>query len=239
MAARKPAKTDATSSLAAMGLEKYTVETVHRSALKSAPYNPRILSNKERASLKRGIRRHGIVSPPTWNRRSGNIVGGHQRVSVLDSLAGTPDYELTVAVVDIDDKSEREINILLNNPGAQGDWNLEKLGALLQDNEVKLDIDATGFDVADVYKLFGDSPFEERPEQLAEMGERLREVVEATEKAQETARARDSAHFYLVVVFRDDEDRVEFTSALGLEDNRYVDGRELRRLLGKPHADDA
>jgi ParB-like chromosome segregation protein Spo0J len=44
------------------------------------------------------------VEPVIWNKRTGNIVGGHQRYKVLKSLGNT---EIDCVVGDIDEKRER------------------------------------------------------------------------------------------------------------------------------------
>lgn len=45
--------------------------------------------------------------PLVWNRRTGILVSGHQRLKALDALEGTEDYELTVSVIDVDDLERR------------------------------------------------------------------------------------------------------------------------------------
>ena len=101
-------------------LDRYEVVEVHRTEVKNAKYNPRIISDAARRKLKAGIEKLGNLAPLIWNRRTGNIVGGHQRISVFDSVYGTKNYKLRVSAVDLDDKQEREANILLNNPQAMG-----------------------------------------------------------------------------------------------------------------------
>lgn len=92
------------------------------------------------------------------NRRTGNLVSGHQRLACLDALEGAADYHLDVAVVELTDKQEREQNIFFNNPGAQGAWDVQALGALLGEG---LEIDATGFDKLELEVLFDDTPYAE------------------------------------------------------------------------------
>lgn len=182
------------------------------------------------------MKRLGLLAPPTWNARTGNIVGGHQRVAVLDSLKGTKDYRLRVAKVDLDDAKEREANLLLNNGLAQGGWDFEKLEDVFR--TPGLDLDGTGFDTADVYRLFGDSPFGDRaPGELEELAEKLREAREKYEDTVSKSTKRDNDHFFIVVVFKDEDDRFEFLNALGLDDNRYQAGHELRRLFGVAQAE--
>jgi hypothetical protein len=80
---------------------------MNRSQLKAAPYNPRILSEAAKRKLRTGLKKHGLVAPLTFNKRTGNMVGGHQRLDQLDALAGTANYELDVAVIDVDEVREK------------------------------------------------------------------------------------------------------------------------------------
>lgn len=211
--------------------DNYVVETLARSALKGAPYNPRVLNEAERKKLMAGIKKHGMLAPPTWNKRTGNIVSGHQRISILDALNGSPDYTLQVAVVDLSESEEKEANLLFNNPGAMGDWDLPKLEEMLKDTNV--DLIGTGFDMADVYRLFGDAPGRSAGE-VDQLAEKLREAREKYEKVQQKTGNRDSVDFYLVVVFRDGAARDEFCATFGLDDNRYQDGRTIQAMLAAP-----
>ena len=149
-----------TIDLATMGLQSFKIEKLNRADLKGAPYNPRILTPAAKRKLTAVLKKHGLVSTITWNRRTGNIVGGHQRIEALDALAGTSNYEMDVAVIDVDEAREKELNIALNNQEAGGDFDLEKLQELLRSPGV--DVDGTGFDHSDIFKMFGDSVLMER-----------------------------------------------------------------------------
>jgi hypothetical protein len=215
-----------------LALERYEVILVHRSQVKNASYNPRVMSEAALRKLRAGIKKLGFLGPPIWNRASGNIVGGHQRMKVMDQLQGTRDYSLKVAAVDLSEAEEKEANILLNNSSAQGDWDIEKLEKMLHAGD--LDLSATGFDMADVYRLLGDSPLLERGQaEVDQLAAKVREARERYESIMQGNLDRDSPDFYLVVVFRDRDDRKAFLDKLGLDENRYVDGRELGRLLSR------
>lgn len=124
-------------------LSKYftgVTRTMMRSEIKGAEYNPRRIHPDALKSLKRGIRRFGIVGGIVVNARTGNtIVGGHQRMAVADQLHGWPasDYAVKAEVVDLDEKEEKELNILLNNPNTQGVWDFDKLRQLIPDIDYK------------------------------------------------------------------------------------------------------
>lgn len=210
--------------------EKFSLVRVHRSQLLNAPYNPRQISDQAKQKLRENIRKVGLVEPIIWNQRSGNIVGGHQRVAALDALEETRDYSLTVAAVDLDAQTEKEQNIFLNNVNAQGDWDLDKLGAMFKDEH--LTPEGTGFDLGELYQMFGESPFQESAEVLAAMGERVRAFREEYRKMQaDCNRVSEQVNFYAVLVFESDAEREAFAKVLGVEDNKFVDGRTVKRLL--------
>lgn len=223
-------KKAAAEPVAPGSLERWKPATIHRREMKNAPYNPRLINEDERARLTKIISAHGIVAPTVWNRRTGNIVGGHQRTSICDDLYGTDDYEVTVSEIDVDEIREVELNLALNNAQAQGSYDQEKLEQLFKERPA-IQIESTGFTGAELFQLFGASPFEQRADDaLSEVAKKIREARERQSNTREAVKAREETHFYLVVVFKDDADRVDFTNAVGWEDNRYQDGRQLRLM---------
>lgn len=211
-------------------LERWTPIKIHRSKLADAPYNPRKITEQQRKRLRKGIAKLGVLAPPTWNVRTGNIVGGHQRIKVLDLLAGTADYELTVAQVDLSETEEVEANLLLNNSMAQGDYDLEKLQAMV--TKEGIDLDATGFEAADIYKLYGDTALENlEAEKVQELGQKTREYIQRYDQDFKPKTVDlNSRQFFTILVFRDQADRAQFHEALGLDDEQYQDGRAMREL---------
>ena len=73
-----------------MELSKYIKSEsmeLNRSAIHFADYNPRKLSDESRKTLKRGIKKFGIVGGIVVNKRAGlTVVSGHQRLAVMDEL---------------------------------------------------------------------------------------------------------------------------------------------------------
>ena len=126
-----------------MELSKYikseSVE-LNRSAIHLADYNPRKLSDESRKTLKRGIKKFGLVGGIVVNKRTGlTVVSGHQRLSVMDELQKLTenDYSIRVDVIDVDEKQEKELNILMNNPNAQGTWDFDALARIVPDIDYK------------------------------------------------------------------------------------------------------
>ncbi len=89
------------------------------SDLTPADYNPRTITDAALAGLRASIHRFGLVEPIIWNERTGNVVGGHQRLKVLvaDGVA-----ETDVVVVDLPDTEEKALNVALNNPAIAGEF---------------------------------------------------------------------------------------------------------------------
>lgn len=126
--------------------EKYEIVQISRRELKNAEYNPRKISDSARDKLKNNIKKVGLLDPPVWNVRSGNIVSGHQRIAILDSLNRTQDYKIRVAKVDLDQKTEKEQNIFFNNQAAMGEWDIGQLEKILKED---IDYERAGFDLGE------------------------------------------------------------------------------------------
>lgn len=117
---------------------------LNRSAIHFADYNPRKLSEESRKTLKRGIKKYGLVGGVVVNKRTGlTIISGHQRLTVMDELqkynpdTKENDYKIRVDVIDVDTQQEKELNILMNNPNAQGTWDYDKMRELIPDIDYK------------------------------------------------------------------------------------------------------
>lgn len=215
--------------------QKSTVELVHRSELMNAPYNPSVISKDKKKRLKGMLQKHGLVNTPTWNRRTGNIVGGHKRISILDILEGTKDYMLEVSVVDVDETEEVELNILLNNQEIQGDYDTEMLAELMIDFNIEgSDI---GFTPMDIDFMFGgDDRFSELydPPEVDKEKNTLSDIKEARAEGMERLKDRNNINFLTTLVFRDEEERKEFHKKIGVPDyENYISLEQLDRYLEK------
>lgn len=215
-------------------IDRYEIVEMDRRELKGAPYNPRRISDAARQKLKRGLGKFGMLAPPVWNKRSGLLVGGHQRLTALDQIHKTADYRLKIAVVDLSEAEEREANILLNNQEAAGEWDIDGLATLLKTPELQLD--ATGFDGADLFRLFGEdvTQLSSHAASLDEAAARVRAFRDAYKPGKLAARAKEE-DFYCVVIFRDANVRQEFLTSNGLDDNRYQDSRAFIAACGGTH----
>jgi DNA modification methylase len=131
-----------------MEIRKVAVKEINPAA-----YNPRLdlqPGNPDYEKLKTSISTFGLVEPLVWNRRTGNLVGGHQRLKILIEQGAT---DIEVSVVDLSVEMERALNIALNKIG--GNWDEEKLSTLLSEIQKIPDFNVglTGFEPAEISEL--------------------------------------------------------------------------------------
>lgn len=121
--------------------------------LKLAPYNPRKISDEDKKNLTNSIKKFGLVDPLIWNKRTGHVVGGNQRLIVLRELKFK---QVPVIEVDLDLADEKILNLALNK--VSGDWDIPKLKELLFElsEEVESnDLLLTGFSIEEITDLIG------------------------------------------------------------------------------------
>ncbi len=124
------------------------IRTIPIDQLQPAPYNPRIAlqpGSPEYRRLERSLQEFDLVQPVVWNERTGHVVGGHQRITVLKNQGVT---ELQAVIVDLPLEKEKALNITLNNSNVGSDWDAAKLVDLVAELCDLPDFDATltGFD---------------------------------------------------------------------------------------------
>lgn len=213
--------------------QHFEMQTISRSMIKNAPYNPRIMDDGAKKRLKKSIRTHGLVSALTWNKRTGNLVGGHQRLEQLDALEKSEDYELTVCVVDIDEREEAILNVQLNNPSMQGEWDLDKLVDISQDLDVSFD--EFGFTQTDVDFMFdGDDRFSQlydTPE-ATDAKDKIKEIKDARKAGTERLKDRNNINWYSILVFENEQARIDFYKAISVPVyEEYLTVDQIKRLL--------
>lgn len=133
-----------------MELRKVAVEE-----LKRADYNPRVELKKGMPGyekLARSLKEFDLVQPLVWNEQTGNLVGGHQRLSILKDQGVEA---VDVVVVSLSLEKEKSLNVVLNNQRIGGDWDSAKLGSLLDELAAlpEFDVSLTGFNEADIHDL--------------------------------------------------------------------------------------
>lgn len=109
------------------------IDLVDHRALIPADYNPREMDDRTLRLLVRSLARFGWVLPVVANRRTGNIVGGHQRARANEHIvrgggARAAAYkQVPVIYVDLSVHEEKALNVALNQ--ISGDWDFFKKAA--------------------------------------------------------------------------------------------------------------
>ena len=241
-----------------MDLSKYIkseVVELMRSQIHLASYNPRVITEEGKKNLKRIIKRYGLVGGLVVNKQGFVLVSGHQRITVMDELmkydpqTKENDYKLRVDLIDVDEKTEKELNIALNNPNAQGTWNRDKLAEMIPDIDYKdvglseADLSLLGLDYmfkteeeSDLANSLSDlmQPVEEERQQelAAKQAERAAKVAHMKEVKQqvknESQGAADSMDAYVMLSFDSIENKNTFLQRFGFEpDSKFIKGEDF------------
>lgn len=216
----------------------YVLEDVPRSRINPAPYNPRTITENAKGRLRGSLDKTGFVAPPfVWNRRTGLLVSGHQRLAWLDKKAKAAklgdDWPVKdVAVIDVDDATERALNYALNNPQSQGEFDLAKLGEMFA--TPGFDLDLAGLEARDVPKLVGgmESAAELMPAEMLGVLDRLTDESERYDKITETTTSYPDA--YLCFVFPHKTATDEAMAAAGLDASTWLHSGDIfNELVGR------
>jgi ParB-like chromosome segregation protein Spo0J len=152
------------------------IQKIPLEKLNPARYNPRKdlkPGDPEYEKLKKSMETFGCVEPIVWNKRTENIVGGHQRLKILQEQAHT---EIECVVVDLDETQEKALNVALNK--VSGEWDLPKLADLISElDDGIFDISITGFDAAEIEDLFSKVHDKDVKEDDFDVDEALKEPV--------------------------------------------------------------
>ncbi len=221
--------------------QKFKVERLHRSQIKTAPYNPRQIDDHAKKKLRGNLKEMGLLDALVVNKRTGNLVSGHQRLDILDALSKTGgDYYLDFAVVDLDPKDEKQQNVFFNNPSTQGTYDPDAIGKMIAEDDI--DYAKAGFDKMDVQLLLEGTEYEvtmfdeeTAPKSVQDDLDQLDEI-QRMRRERKAHRARDQEEndpeFYAVVVFPDRDAQSSFMQRVGMDkDDRYVDGVRLHTSL--------
>ncbi len=130
-----------------MNIQKIKIEE-----LKHADYNPRKTlqpTDEEYKKIKKSIEHFGYVDPIIINSDN-TIIGGHQRATVMKDMGYK---EVECVIVDLSKEDEKALNIALNK--ISGEWDISKLGVLLEELNTIGVMVLTGFDSEEYSKMFG------------------------------------------------------------------------------------
>lgn len=217
--------------------QKFETATINRGQIKNAEYNPRKISDSAKKKLKDNIKRVGLLDTIVVNKNTMNIVSGHQRISILDSLERKKDYNLTVAMVDLSEKEEKEQNIFFNNTKVQGEFDTDILASMLSD----IDFECAGLDINDV-GILGvevDLPSIEEPSEADkevmklnnEIYDNKREMRKAVMSHSQT-KNEELVDTFVVLTFSNQSNKEVFLQRFGFRpQEKYINGEVLSDMV--------
>lgn len=101
---------------------EWSLKTKKIADLSEHPKNPRQLSEREFKQLQKSIAKFGMIDKPIINR-DGTIIGGHQRLKVLEEM-GYTEVEVWIPDIDLTDEQVDQLNIRLNKNTGDWDWDI-------------------------------------------------------------------------------------------------------------------
>ncbi len=136
--------------------------------LRPSAYNPRKITEKKLDMLGKSMKEFGDLSGIIFNRRTGNLIGGHQRIkhlrpeweirkedspdelgTVAKGFIKTPFGDWVYREVDWPEKKEKAANIAANRHG--GEFDFPMLDGILSDLD-DMDLELTGFSEDELFK---------------------------------------------------------------------------------------
>jgi DNA modification methylase len=133
--------------------------------ISSAKYNPRKITDEAMGRLTKSLAEFGNIQPITWNVRTGNVVGGHQRLKVYKAMGKT---EVDVWAVDLDEQKEKAANIALNK--LSGEFDMPMLKDILEEIDTgDLDMEITGFGMDEIALMMEDAHPEVTEDEVPEV----------------------------------------------------------------------
>jgi hypothetical protein len=149
------------------------------------------------------------------------LVSGHQRLSIMDSLLRKDDYNLTMSIVDVDEKLEVSGNVFMNNQSAMGEWDvfaLQDIKGIFPEIDFETDM---GFDISDINILFGRQEEEKKlNEEQTQASEFTADTFrEAKKKSREKAKIENQngnsynlaeSDYVIQIVFPNNHEKHEF-----------------------------
>ena len=206
---------------------------IKRSQIKLAGYNPRKITAENKKKLEKNMEQYGLMGGLVWNETTGNLVSGHQRISILDKQNKykkgdkKTDYDVLVTKVNLTLEQEKEQNIFFNNALAQGIFDDAKLEKLMK--EIKFS-EKTGFSKKEQISYLHDTELTED-----EYRKICEQVAETTQSIQQmhTDRVKEVDANYVVLVFKNRGDKQTLIDNLGiqLDDGRFCNAHDFLEQL--------
>jgi len=228
-----------------MSIKISKTETIKRSEINFAPYNPRKEDKKVVEALVKNFKKIGFMGGIQYNPITKNLIGGHKRVQAFDYINKYPenDYDIKVEVFELTEKQEKAQNIFLNNKRKQGVDDYEKLALILPD----IDMEIAGieeYDVKLIESIVPNFSLGNNSEAINDLNkitkteenennyESQREKLKNKKKEMRADIMEDKRSFFFVVTFDDYMKKAEFLESIGINgDDTYVSSEEFLKKI--------
>lgn len=160
----------------------FELRTMKVADIQRNPRNPRrelVAGDPHYESIKRSIDTFGLLEPLVWNERTGRLIGGHQRLQVLNDEGVE---EVPVAVVDLDEAEAEAAGVALNR--ITGEWDPSELAAVLRDINAESEAlaRATGYEENELQAALQRAAAEESMDQVAAEAQRELDAIQPPEQ---------------------------------------------------------
>ncbi len=148
-----------------------TERVVPLASLKLDPRNAKVHGERNLAVIRASFEKFGQVEPLVVNKRTGQVVGGHGRVTVMQEMGWT---ETKIVEVDLDDQAATELALVLNRSAELGEWDVTKLGGLITDLQgMNVDLSAIGWDANQIKSILSQQTEASSPSDFKTVDENL------------------------------------------------------------------
>ena len=131
---------------------------------------------------------------------------------------------------------EAALNVQLNNPSMQGEWDLDKLANMSEEFDLDLS-DDLGFTESDIDFMFeGDDRFSQLfdTQEKENMRGDLEAVKAARQESVERLKDRNSIDWFTVIVFDNEQARKDFMKEISIPAHeKYITEDQVRRIARK------
>ena len=225
--------------------QKGSIVTINRADIIYDDCNPRIIDQENRKNLKKSIKKYGLVGHIVWNEVTKHVVGGHQRIDVIDEMMKNKEYNLDVLKVNLSEKEEIELNVVLNNAEAQGKFDFGQLSFLA--DKFNIDVSKDFMFSEDVVLInfpnFADKVTKNLGFEQKELSEEQIQKIKDSKKAfreevkknrEENGDYKSEARGILTIVFDNETQKKEFLLLNEIEDDtEMVSIHEINHIFEK------
>ena len=135
--------------------------------------------------------------------------------------------------VEVDEREEATLNVQLNNPSMQGDWDFDKLANMAEEFDLDLSEDM-GFTETDIDLMFdGDDRFSQLFEnkEVENLRESVQKVKDAKSASIERMKEKDCIDWFVVIMFDTQEKKIDFLKEISIPKyEQYITEEQVRRI---------